>query len=299
MRPARPRLRVAMVAAVALLAVSWFAPRVLAFGERGHRMIALLAWQELTPQARADVAALLGPRALADVASDPDRWREQQPETAPWHYVNLPPDAAEYRPERDERGRPDAPFAGNVVERVRHFRGVLADPAADADDARVALIWLTHLVGDLHQPLHVALRSDRGGNDVRVRLDVAGASAPVRPDREERLSLHRVWDETLVDRPDVAADAHAAELHRDLTEDDRRAWTAGDEVAWANESWALADREAYRDEHGSWLRTGDRIGRRYVLRRTAVVEEQLRKAGVRLAAVLETALASRRAPAGG
>lgn len=280
------------------------------FGDRGHRIVAQIALGEMSEEAKASLSGILGERTLPDIASEPDRWRRDQPETAPWHYVNLPPDAAGYDRARDERsddgalvadkstGMPTSAssevFSGNVVERIRHFESVLSDPGATPESAREAVIWLTHLIGDVHQPLHVGLAKDRGGNDIRVHLESGRSSKDGEDHTEaEPVRLHWVWDGTLLDRPGVSWAHHAEELRADITADERRAWRRADLLEWANESWSLANRMAYRDANGRWLTDGDRVGRRYLLTRTVVVEDQLRKAGVRLGQVLDRALAAR------
>lgn len=278
----------------AALVVGLFATIADGFGDRGHRIVAQIALSELSAEAKATLTELLDGRTLQDVASEPDRWRRDHPETAPWHYVNLPADAAGYDPERDETAHGDVPFAGNVVERIAHFRAALSDPQTSKEDAATAVIWLTHLVGDIHQPLHVGLSEDRGGNDIRLFLDsgedVGGANDAAR----EATRLHWIWDGTLLDRREISWERHAAELEADITDRERVGWKTGCEITWANESWALANSVAYRDANGRWLKDGDHVGRRYLLTRTVAVEEQLRKAGVRLGALLERALAARR-----
>ena len=71
--------------------------------------------------------------------------------------------------------------------------------------------WCT-LVADVHQPLHVSLAEDRGGNDIRVTIPT--------PDGPTETNLHRVWDVTLVERAGLDVDAYVAELLDDLTDDE-------------------------------------------------------------------------------
>src|SRR5689334_14950394 len=159
---ARSRKRVfGLLLAVAVTCGSGSA---LAWGQEGHRVVALIAERHLTPAARAEAAQLLaieGASGMAAVASWADDFRSTHRQTAPWHFVNIPLAAAGYDHARD------CPDEQSVVAKPNEFAAVLADRSARDRKRALALKFLIHLVADLHQPLHASDRHDRGGNEVQ------------------------------------------------------------------------------------------------------------------------------------
>ena len=171
-------------AAIVALVVAAFAPSgVLAWGNEGHRVIALIAADRLTPVARAEVAALLGGDArdsMESASTWADYIRLSRPETAPWHYVNIEVSASGYN------AATDCPADNCVVAQVQKDARIVADRQLATPVRAEALRFLIHFVGDLHQPLHCADNHDRGGNEVAVLI---GA---------EQTNLHAVWDTDVV-----------------------------------------------------------------------------------------------------
>ncbi len=251
------------------------APPARAWGVEGHRIVALIAERHLTAAAAAAVNRLLatdGATSMADVTSWADEWRETHRETGPWHFVDIPLEATEYDPARD------CPHNACVVAQIRRFARDLADTSRPDAEREQALKFLIHFVGDVHQPLHSADHHDRGGNDVRVIHEG-------RP-----TNLHHVWDVELVRAAAGVAGGEAAmvdQLDAAPAEDP----SAADPVAWANEAHVLAANVVYPnlpDDRGEDL-SGD-----YTVAVTPVVNEQLRRAGLRLAATLNAALGDKR-----
>jgi hypothetical protein len=160
--------KLAALAAALLL----YAPAASAWGGLGDEAICELAFRELDDTARQRVVALirLDPEFTTFRASCnwPDRPRQRASE----HFVNLP---------RDAIGLEDAdcPLADEcVVSAIEHDFAVLASPSATDEEKLVALKFLGHWLGDIHQPLHAASRDDRGGNHVRTRAVRAEACTP-------------------------------------------------------------------------------------------------------------------------
>jgi len=151
----------------------------LAWGPEGHEVVAALAAANLTPSARAQVSALLGGDSMIVLdANWADEIRTDQPQTAPWHYVNIPLNAPGYDPRRDcADGR-------CVVAQIERNEHVLADRSASKAARADALRFLIHFIADVHQPLHAA---DNGGNAFTVFL------------RGKHTNLHHVWDNDVVD----------------------------------------------------------------------------------------------------
>lgn len=150
----------------------------LAWAPEGHQVAAAIALRELTPVARARVAALLGGEAMMVLDSSwADEIRDQRPETASWHYVDIEIGSPGYDPRRDCAD-------GNcLVVQIERDRRILSDPHASRAAKVEALRFLIHFVADLHQPLHASDRHDRGGNDEVVRW------------HGKRANMHQIWDQ--------------------------------------------------------------------------------------------------------
>ncbi|HMA49845.1 MAG TPA: S1/P1 nuclease, partial [Magnetospirillaceae bacterium] len=137
-----------------------------AWGVTGHAIIADIAEHHLTPQALAEIQALLreeGLEHLDQVSSWPDTIRKERPEASPWHYVAIPLSAASYDPERDCKN------GDCSIEAIKRFSAILADRAQTPLARREALKFLVHIVGDQHMPLHGADNAgDHEGGDVKV-----------------------------------------------------------------------------------------------------------------------------------
>lgn len=243
---------------------------VWAWGAEGHEIVATMALRELTPVARAQVAALLGSDAMLVHESNwADEVREQRPETGPWHYVDIPLDAAGYDAARDCAG-------GNcVVAEIEAARRVLGDRRASPGARQGALRFLIHLVADVHQPLHAEDNNDHGGNAVHVTW------------QGERTNLHHVWDTQAVEALGLNVEAIATGLEQGVTPSQREAWEQGGPVDWANAAHALARDAIYPPLHG---RMQTRLPYDYAQRMAPITRLELAKAGVRLAWLLNTTL---------
>ena len=134
-------------------------PTAQAWGPRAHRVATRVAEARLTPEARTAIRDLLHEGdTLVDVCDWADHDGHDDVPGSAWHYVNVPLDALHY----------DARFCsgGNcVVAKIKHFRRVLADRQAPKRERTRALLFLVHLVEDVHQPLHVGDNRDRGEPD--------------------------------------------------------------------------------------------------------------------------------------
>lgn len=127
-----------------------------AWGAEGHRLIGELADQQLTPVARTEITRLLATEpgaTLSSIATWADEIRSR--ETASWHYINPPPGNCSY-----ERAR-DCDDGQCAVEALNTQIAVLKSKATD-EQRLIALKWVVHLVGDVHQPLHAGFKGDKG-----------------------------------------------------------------------------------------------------------------------------------------
>jgi hypothetical protein len=305
---------------VCLLAVAACAPGARAWGCKGHQTVAYLAEKHLTPEARQMVDSLLGdfpidPRmkrfcgnagldGVADSATWADDYRSLHPETAPWHFIDIP---------LGETSTDLAQFCGAggcVTQAILQQLAILKDKHASGENRAMALRFLIHFVGDLHQPLHTATNNDRGGNCVPVKYfrrnphEREGSYAP---------NLHHIWDTEILERQMQGADAHeyAATLEAQFADSFAGWQQKGMQLdAWAQEGHARAADTAYgalpvtitaEPELAVRSCAGDNnIGQRMLQKQIAVemnyqdvashvVDQRLAQAGIRLAMVLNQA----------
>ncbi|BBK37670.1 endonuclease [Allostella sp. ATCC 35155] len=266
-----------MLAVTAML--GWTGPAA-AWGEDGHRVIAGVAERLLTPRAAGEVARLLrdepgGGATLVTVSTWADEIRRERRETGPFHYVNVQVWEAGYVAERD------CPDGRCSVAALDRFVGILKDrqslPAARAE----ALKWVIHIVADMHQPLHAGDAQDRGGNDVKLVL----AGRPT--------NLHAVWDVDVVAPLMREPGAPLVDrLLQSLTPIEEQAWQQGGSERWTAEAHAIA-RDVVYPAVGN-LRGGTQqpivLPPTYPADQAPVVRQQLLRAGVRLATVLNAVL---------
>jgi nuclease S1 len=238
----------------------------LSFTTEGHHIIALIAMADLedhAPEIRAAIDAILDAasshRSIREAAAFPDVIRPEQPETGPFHFINIP-----FR--HDDEDDPDLPSAPHVIVKIADFSEVVRAEDGDADERADALSWLIHLFGDIHQPLHCVARitplhpqGDRGGNSFRLTGNPS--------------NLHSLWDRSanLSQRPEE-------QVARQIREDHPRESLAADlaetsPTAWARASFALAKTHAYTDTlvedpddpptpSNPYLRNMERVGQR-------------------------------------
>ncbi len=260
-----------------------------AWGPEGHVIVARIADLNLNDAARAQVKALLDGRSMAntrnanwaDYIKRSAQYRDKYPNSSAYHYVDIPVDTSKYEPEKLCKD------GACIIDSIERFRKVLADPKADETDRKEALLFLIHLVGDLHQPLHCAERKgDRGGNLYPVRY-LGNA--------EKNLNLHKVWDMHLVrdHLGDLEPWDRAGRLNEDIKKEEREAWRKGTVEDWALESHNLAKDVVYKDvpEDKRDASPPVDLDEKYMERARPVVAEQLKKGGIRLARILNEALA--------
>ncbi len=244
-----------------------------AWGPQGHRLVAALAWAELTPQARAEIASLLAGESdptLPGIANWADRLRAEDPglgrRSARWHYVNIAEHGCKY----------DASLAcrdGDCVgEAIRAQAAILADRNQPLPARRQALKFVVHFVGDVHQPLHAGYGHDKGGNTVQVNVLDGSRNG-------DGSNLHRLWDSGLLNTAGLDDDAYLRHL-RSLPLAVQLDSTPAD---WAETSCAIAVRPGFYPER-------TRISDAYVQHWLPVAETQLRRGGSQLAALLNETL---------
>ena len=260
--PVPPILSFAALAALLMTGPAW------AWGRLGHRVAGRIAEDRLTPDALKAVRSLLGPgESIAGVSGWADDYRRDHRETGPWHYINVPISEAAY----DRRFEP---AEGSVVAKVDDFKRILADPSTPREERIQALKFLIHFVQDLHQPVHVGHRDDKGGNDLQVQFFNKGSNLP------------SVWDSGLREHEGRTESEYVATLESRITPKLASAWTKGSTRDWADESLQAA-KKAYRvPGTENELKNGAKLGQPYQDANIATAERRVLQAGVRLASIL-------------
>lgn len=266
----------------------------LAWNAVGHRIIAEIAMANVAPRTDARIHALMQAQArvntpgclignMDDAANwpdclrgDPGHWKF----TYAWHYQDEPV-CGGFDIQADCTG------GACVSAQIVRMRRILADRHQGDAQRLIALAFLTHFIGDIHQPLHVGDHDDRGGNEVTLRHPPAALAG----DGSRPVSLHWLWDSL----PDWVVNDSRHPVVRTYSPAERARIVTGDVVDWARESYGLARSQAYaRAFHhdpclGSTSRTVD-VSDAEIAASLPVVRQRLVQAGLRLAHVLDVAL---------
>jgi hypothetical protein len=243
--------------------------------------------------------------AMSDASTWPDDIRSRRPETAPWHYVDIPlgttlRDIEKYCDPKESC------VTRAIADQLAILRTANAAPQKKAD----ALRFLIHFVGDIHQPLHAVSNNDLGGNCVPVAF--FDEQPQLRNPQTENYSpnLHSVWDVNILERATTGktVDQVAADLDQSFRKQIAQWQKVPANVdGWAWESHLLSRNEAYRklptpigadapmpittcadDNHISarMLQLNERLTEPYQNMAAPIVRERLAQAAARLALLL-------------
>ncbi len=228
-----------------------------AFGPTGHRVVGRIAENHLTGAAREGTRALLGNKSLALVSTWADEIRSDPAwaHASSWHWVTIE-DGERYD---SSRKNPD----GDVIVKLEEFIAKLRDPTTSQRRRATALKWIVHLVGDIHQPLHVGRGADRGGNGIAAEW------------HGEETNMHRVWDSAMIDSTRLSY-TELADFTDVASDEQVRIWQASTVTDWAEESMV----------HRSAVYSVPDNAYTYSYRHLPLVRERLLKAGIRLAGIL-------------
>ena len=316
--------RLARLLLIAFFSIA-IAPSAKAWGCKGHQAIALIAESHMTPHARQVAMQILdatpidptlprycGPSGLdpfADASTWPDDIRKLRPETPPWHFIDIPrgapkSDIAKYCP----------PSTSCVTRALTEQVRILRDPGSTAQAKADALRFIIHFVGDIHQPLHATTNNDMGGNCVPVTFFGQAPVESTPGSGSFHPNLHSIWDTDIIEHfsPGQTSTQLASNLDQKF-DSQISAWQKepANFEAWAWESHQLAESTAYGKlphplaietprpvsacvdptnptSHDRLLKIDENLADAYQDAATPVVEEQLAKAGARLAALLNS-----------
>lgn len=273
-----------------LLAIAGLASPAAAWWESGHKTTAGIALSLVKPRTRAAVADLLRRQAVLQTPTCPagtieqlsvwpdciktlgDRFSYQYS----WHYQ----DAEICKPFDLKAACRNGTCVSTQIARAQRM---VADRRLPARDRLMALAFLVHFVGDLHQPLHGADHDDdEGGNKVKVNYG------------GEVTNLHSIWDGKLADPAIAAAPAGDSGILSQVPRSERAGLAAGTIDDWSRESWELAKSQVYGTVETDICRPTPveplTLDSATAQRLVPVIRRQIAKGGFRLARLLDEAL---------
>ncbi len=256
------KIKVLILFCVLLTSVSSIANNDDVWGATGHRATGKIAENHLTKAAKRKIDKLLQGESLAFVSTYADEIKSDRKKYGKfytWHYVNMPLDA-QYK---DVAKNPK----GDLITGIRECVNILKDKKSSTEDKRFYLKMLVHLVGDLHQPMHIGQKEDKGGNTIQVTWHGKGTN------------LHRVWDENMISGWKMSY-VELANNAKDLSKEQIKLLQKGDVIDWMKDTHKLTKRV-----YGS-VKSGDKLRYRYSYDYFPIVREQLQKGGLRLAKLL-------------
>lgn len=272
---------------ILLLTVTVLRPaHAYAWGEEGHRLICGLALTYLSDDGKKFVkdTLALGKDLDGNGKNDfPDAclWADKVKYTTyqgtyEEHFLNVPSNQQHIDFAKDCAAM-DCIAVG--IQRSLVYLSEPAESKREKGRKAAALRFLGHLIGDLHQPLHISNAEDRGGNLIKV--DWFGKPT----------NLHAIWDAGIIEHAGLTYPDGMKRLAA-LKE------TVGSTnvLEWMRESFQLAREKAYKDSNGKEIRSGARLGADYYRRSEPIVTHQLAKAAVRLAYLINLLAAGKLDP---
>lgn len=231
------------------------------WGQNGHRVTGKIAEMHLSKRAKRNIDKLLKGESLAFVSTFADEIKSDRNyrKFSTWHYVNFPL-GEKYDP---TKRNPE----GDIVYGINECIRILKDKKSSEKDKVFYLKLLVHLIGDLHQPLHIGRAEDKGGNDIQVRWFNEGTN------------LHSVWDTKMIESYNMSY----LELSNNAKELSKRQIPALQEGSVLD--WVYETRQITEKVYNS-AKVGEKLSYRYSYLYFPIVREQLQKGGVRLAKVL-------------
>ena len=260
------KFKMKRIVTILLLAVT-FSGNLFAWGTTGHRVIAQIAEQNLTKKAKKQVNKALEGYPMAYWADWADNIKSDETDkwvhTHKWHFVNFSANLSKQQLiEEAENVKQD-----NVYSEIPKLSETIKNKTSTVEEKRFALYFLIHLVGDLHQPMHIGREEDLGGN----KINVSWFNAPT--------NIHSVWDSKLIDHEKYSYTEYAQILNI-LTKEQKKSLQKGSLEDWLFETYEIAN-EIY-----ATIEKGDKLSFKYPYKYKNTVELQLQRAGLRLAALL-------------
>ena len=234
-----------------------------------HQIVALIAEKNLSKQSKQQIDILLQGQKLSDIANWADSIKSQPKwfHSKRWHYINI------------EKGESIADYkvsvGGDILWALDYFYWQIGETSRPIDQRREALMFFVHLVADIHQPLHVGITGNAGGNNQPV----------IWKGQKRLVNLHKVWD-GLLTSPNINANQYADTINN--LSKNRKLWLQSSFKDWAEESLAL-HKVVYQFEQQDKQQKSLNLDANYQDRNWPLAQKRILQAGVRLAHYLNNA----------
>jgi len=231
------------------------------WGPKGHRATGEIATKHLTKKAKRKIDNLLKGESLAFASTYADQIKSDKKYNKfySWHYVNMPLNGNYRTSEKNPKG--------DLVTGINYCIKILKDKSSAESDKQFYLKLLVHFVGDLHQPMHVGQKEDKGGNTIQVEWFKKGTN------------LHRVWDENLIEEWGMSY-VELADNTTELSKKEIEEIKKGTVIDWVHDTHKLT-KKVY-----SSVKSGENLRYKYSYDYFPIVRKQLQKGGIRLAKIL-------------
>lgn len=246
----------------------YFPLKAQCWGQLGHRIVAEIADSYLTAKTRSAIKKILGNESIAMASNWADFIKSDTSlkYLDKWHYINFEKNLSYDQLKavlKKDSGKVDDAYTAIVFLKKALKKGNLA-----FDKKQMYLRLLIHIVGDVHQPLHVSPVGSTGGNDIKVQWF------------SQSSNLHRVWDSDLIEEQQLSYTEYSNYLnHSTVTQ--RKRLQAEPISKWLYDSYVIAERL-----HDEITENNPRLGYRYNYDHIALLNQQLLKGGIHLAGLL-------------
>lgn len=227
----------------------------------GHRVVGKIAAKHLKSSTKKHIKKLLNNQSLDFVSTYADDIKSDKRynEFYTWHYINMPLDSNYEESEKSKNG--------DLVSGINYCIKIIKDEHSSMEDKSFYLKLLIHFMGDLHQPMHIGLVEDKGGNDFKLQWF------------NKDTNLHSVWDRELIDSYGMSY-SELTDNAEVLNKNQIKAIQEGTLIDWVNDTHVLT-RHVY-----ATVKPGENLRYNYSYDNFETVRSQLQKAGIRLAKVL-------------
>jgi len=238
----------------------------MAWGMLGHRIVGQIADTYITAKTRAEIRKILGNETIAIASTWADFIKSDTSFNylSSWHYVDFA-SGLNYTQMKESLQQDSATDA---YTRLNFLITELKKKNLPKDKKVMYLRLLIHIVGDVHQPLHVSPEGTSGGNSVKIFW--FGQSS----------NLHRLWDEQLIEYQQLSYTEYTAAINF-TTAAQRKTWQSQPISKWLFESYQISE-----DLHSDIKEANPRLSYLYNFQHVQTLNEQLLKGGVRLAGLL-------------